>query len=73
MADLEKMILAKRENGFGGFMNYMTDKYGDGDNDEVIEMGPNKKNSKNKKRPLEENDDESNKKNKKQGMRRKLN
>lgn len=51
MADLEKMILAKRENGFGGFMNYMTDKYGDADGGEVIEMGPKKK--KNKKRPLE--------------------
>jgi hypothetical protein len=29
MADLEKMILAKRENGFGGFVNYIQDKYGD--------------------------------------------
>jgi hypothetical protein len=38
MADLEKMILAKRQNGFGGFLNYMTEKYG-GD-EEVV---PNKK------------------------------
>lgn len=29
MADLEKMILAKRENNFNGFLNYMTSKYGD--------------------------------------------
>lgn len=27
--DLEKMILAKRENAFGGFLNYMENKYGD--------------------------------------------
>jgi hypothetical protein len=25
--DLEKMILAKRNNAFGGFLNYMEDKY----------------------------------------------
>lgn len=29
MEDLEKMILAKRENAFGGFLSYMEDKYGD--------------------------------------------
>ena len=28
MADLEKMILAKRGNAFGGFQNYMEKKYG---------------------------------------------
>mgnify|MGYP001806997888 CR=1 FL=1 len=28
MADLEKMILAKRDKGFGGFLNYMEAKYG---------------------------------------------
>lgn len=28
MEDLEKMILAKRNNAFGGFLNYMEDKYG---------------------------------------------
>jgi len=33
MADLEKMILSRRENNFNGFLNYMTDKYGN-DNDE---------------------------------------
>ena len=31
MGDLEKMILAKRGNAFGGFMNYMEDKYGKDD------------------------------------------
>jgi len=31
MADLQNMILAKRENAFGGFMNYMTEKYGKDD------------------------------------------
>lgn len=29
MEDLEKMILAKRENAFGGLLNYMESKYGD--------------------------------------------
>jgi hypothetical protein len=29
VGDLEKMILAKRENAFGGFLNYMESKYGD--------------------------------------------
>lgn len=29
MDDLEKMILAKRGNAFGGFLNYMEDKYGE--------------------------------------------
>ena len=29
--DLEKMILAKRDNAFGGFLNYMEDKYCGGD------------------------------------------
>ena len=28
MADLEKMILARKGNAFGGFMNYMEKKYG---------------------------------------------
>ena len=66
MADLEKMILAKRENGFGGFMNYMTNKYG-GDDDEVIDMSPSPK-KKSKKRPLDESTEEP-KKNKKGGSR----
>lgn len=34
MADLEKMILSKRENNFNGFLNYMTDKYGNDDEDQ---------------------------------------
>ena len=34
MADLEKMILAKRGNAFNGFLNYMTDKYGAAEGDE---------------------------------------
>ena len=29
MGDLESMILAKRENAFGGFLNYMENKYGE--------------------------------------------
>ena len=31
MADLEKMILARKGNAFGGFMNYMEQKYGQGE------------------------------------------
>jgi hypothetical protein len=31
MADLEKMILAKKTTNLGGFLNYMTDKYADAD------------------------------------------
>lgn len=31
MADLEKMILAKKSTNLGGFLNYMTDKYADAD------------------------------------------
>lgn len=34
MADLEKMILSRRENNFNGFLNYMTDKYGNDDNED---------------------------------------
>ena len=36
MADLEKMILAKKEKQFGGFINYMESKYGgkEGDQEE---------------------------------------
>jgi len=30
--DLEKMILAKRNNAFGGFLNYMEDKYANEEN-----------------------------------------
>jgi hypothetical protein len=33
MADLEKMILAKRNNAFGGLLKYITEKYG-GDEEE---------------------------------------
>lgn len=33
MADLEKMILARKGNAFGGFMKYMEDKYGEDDGD----------------------------------------
>ena len=33
-ADLEKMILAKKDNAFGGFMNYMESKYGGADDEE---------------------------------------
>ena len=34
MADLEKMILSRRENNFNGFLNYMTDKYGNDDDED---------------------------------------
>ena len=38
MADLEKMILAKRQTGFNGFLNYMTDKYAKNeDEDELMD------------------------------------
>lgn len=38
MADLEKMILAKRENAFGGFLNYMESKYGNmGEDEELVD------------------------------------
>ena len=43
MADLEKMILAKKENAFGGFVNYMENKYGGMEDEE-----PKKKNKKRK-------------------------
>ena len=39
MADLEKQILAKRETGFNGLLNYMEAKYGGGD-EEVAEGDP---------------------------------
>jgi len=35
MGDLEKMILAKRENNFNGFLNYMESKYGQDEDEEV--------------------------------------
>lgn len=34
MADLQKMILAKRDNAFGKLLNYMEDKYKDVPDDE---------------------------------------
>jgi hypothetical protein len=34
MDDLAKMILAKRENAFGGFLNYMENKYAGKENGE---------------------------------------
>ena len=51
MADLEKMILAKRGNAFGGFLNYMENKYG-GDEEEFDEenVEPNSGKKKSKKR-----------------------
>jgi hypothetical protein len=41
MADLEKMILAKRETGFKGFLNYMESKYGG--EEEELETKKNKR------------------------------
>lgn len=38
MEDLEKMILAKKEKGFGGFLNYMEAKYGGKQGEEDVEM-----------------------------------
>ena len=50
MADLQKMILAKRENAAGGFMNYMMDKYcKDDEGSDMENEQPNKKKG-NKKR-----------------------
>jgi hypothetical protein len=48
MEELQKMILSKRENAFGGFLNYVQEKYGD-------ETQSEKTNSKNpsKKRKIE--------------------
>ena len=45
MGDLESMILAKRENNFKGFLNYMESKYGGMDDDEEKDnlKGKNKK------------------------------
>eukprot|EP00347_Sterkiella_histriomuscorum_P018403 403345638 len=45
MHDLEKMILAKRQSGFNGFLNYMTDKYANA-NDEDDDMEEEKKGGK---------------------------
>mmetsp|Transcript_1322 Transcript_1322/g.1704 ORF Transcript_1322/g.1704 Transcript_1322/m.1704 type:complete len:182 (+) Transcript_1322:349-894(+) len=41
--DLEKMILAKRDNAFGGFMNYMENKYGGDEEGEEEEAPPKKR------------------------------
>ena len=48
MADLEKMILARKGNAFGGFMNYMEKKYGgdqemDMPGEEAFQKAANKK------------------------------
>lgn len=55
--DLEKMILAKRDNAFGGFLNYMEDKY-------AKEEKP-KENSAGKKRKLSKADASEGKKKRK--------
>ena len=49
MADLEKMILAKRDNAFGGFLNYMENKYG-GNDDEFGDENEEPNNGKEKSR-----------------------
>lgn len=46
MADLEKMILAKRENAFNGFLGYMENKYGNMPEDDEIDMGSGKRRKK---------------------------
>lgn len=58
MADLENMILAKRDNAFGGFLNYMEDKYAE---------------KPNKKRQLPKENNEKEVKNDKNEKKRKLN
>jgi hypothetical protein len=56
MDDLAKMILAKRDNAFGGLVNYMEQKYGGAQEDDIIDWDendqPNKKKT-NKKRKSE--------------------
>ena len=47
-ADLEKMILAKKDNAFGGFMNYMETKYGGAEDEELDGESPKKKGKKRK-------------------------
>ena len=42
MADLEKMILARKENTFKGFMGYMEAKYGEAE-DQPKKRGVGKK------------------------------
>ena len=42
MDDLAKMILAKRDNAFGGFVNYMEGKYGGAqDEDDIFDFDEN--------------------------------
>ena len=43
MDELEKMILAKREVGFKGFLNYMESKYGADDGEEEAAQKKNKR------------------------------
>lgn len=44
MADLQKMILAKRDNAFGKLLNYMEDKYKDVPDEEFGGKSKNLKN-----------------------------
>ena len=46
MADLEKMILAKKQGQFNGFLNYMESKYGDVAEDEEEDVKAKNVNSK---------------------------
>ena len=41
MDDLAKMILAKRDNAFGGFVNYMEQKYGGPQDEEEVDFDEN--------------------------------
>ena len=68
MADLEKMILAKKENAFGGFMNYMENKYG-GEDHENNEGNLSKKRS-TASGGSEKATDQPNKKNKKRKVQK---
>lgn len=41
MDDLAKMILSKRDNAFGGFVNYMEQKYGGSQDEEEVDFDEN--------------------------------
>ena len=59
MADLQAMIMAKRENAFGGFMNYMQDKYcGDDQESDLENLPPNKKKPNKKRQNPPETDEQ---------------
>lgn len=58
MADLQAMILAKRGNAFGNFVNYMENKYGGDDDEEDLLPAKGKKNKKRQNPPASDKNDE---------------